>query len=94
MTRDLTRLLNQQTRIKTGKIKSELIIRKTIMLRRVIHKFRYNSKYIDRNPNRLSTTNRQPIFPKKDSPRDIMIERFSKKFHLARLVERSGHDPL
>lgn len=59
-------------------------------MRRVIHKFCYDSKYIDRSRNRLSTSN----IPEKDSPRDIMIERFSKKFHLARLVERSGHDPL
>lgn len=57
-----------------------MIIRKTIMLRRVIHKFRYNSKYIDRNPNRLSTTNRQPIFPKKIPQEISWLNAFLKSF--------------
>lgn len=50
------------------------------MLRRVIHKFRYNSKYIDRNPNRLSTTNRQPIFPKKIPQEISWLNAFLKSF--------------
>lgn len=57
------------------------MIRKTNrVLRRVIHKFCYDSKYIDRNRNRLSTTNRQAIFPKKIPQEISWLNAFLKSF--------------
>lgn len=57
------------------------MIRKTNrVLRRVIRKFCYDSKYIDRNRNRLSTTNRQAIFPKKIPQEISWLNAFLKSF--------------